>query len=652
MSGSKRNIAILAHADAGKTSITEQLLFLGGVIKQAGSVDNGTALSDFLPVERERGISVHSAHVSVPWKNSIVNLVDTPGHVDFSADVQRILRIIDGAVLVISAVEGVQAHTMALWSALQSSGIPVIVFINKIDRVGADIGRVLAEMKHELKISPLCLQECRDEGELNVSVNSCWNESGMNQEIVETIVATDEALLEHYLGTNSLSFSELDSHLIKLVQSRNATPLLFGSAKYGIGLEELLNAIVKYFPPPSGDPDNPLSALVFGIEHDRVMGKVALVKILEGRISNRDLIFNASRKTEEKVTQVRKIQAGRFEDAGNVKAGDLAGLCGLASSQVGDILGIHIPGILPEVKIQQPLLIVQVKAANEKDYPALAAALQELAEEDPALEFEWFREEAELQLKLMGWIQMEVIGKILLDRFSIQADFENPTVIYKETPTIAAEGFARYWMPKPCWAIVKFRIEPGQRGSGITYSSNVGVNDVSQKYQNEIERSMEGALKQGIKGWEVTDLKITLIEGEDHEMHSRPGDFIIATPMGIMDGLVNSGTTLLEPLLAFRINAVEDLLGPVTSDITRMRGSFESPVMDNGRFTLNGVFPVATSLDYPVKLSSRSGGKARISTNFYGYSECPDELGIIRPFKGISPLDTAKYILKARKALQ
>jgi len=252
----------------------------------------------------------------------------------------------------------------------------------------------------------------------------------------------------------------------------------------------------------------------------------------------------------------------------------------------------------------------------------------------------------------MGWIQMEVLERILADRFGIEARFENPTVIYKETPNAAAEGFVRYWMPKPCWAILKFLIEPGERGSGVFYESKLSVNDVQQKYQNEVARSITNALKQGIKGWEVTDIKITLIEGDDHPMHSRPGDFTVATPMGIMDGLVHSGTALLEPMIFYQIIAAEDLLGPITSDITRMRGTFESPVLQDGKFRLLGVFPLATSLDYPVKLSSRSGGKARISTRFYGYSVCTDEQGAIRPYQGISPLDTAKYILKARKALK
>ncbi|MEI7724544.1 MAG: translation factor GTPase family protein [Bacteroidota bacterium] len=647
-----RNIAIMAHADAGKTTITEQFLFLGGQTRQPGNVDQGTAQTDFLPVEQERGISVRSANTSFLWKDTLINLIDTPGHVDFSADVERVMRVPDGVILVISAVEGVQAHTETLWNALRDRKIPVIFFVNKIDRVGADSELVIRAIVHELKITPLCLQETAGEGGNEVSITGLLNPDDMQDQLVEHIVATDETLLNQYLEDHEPLFQDINRQLTRMIRSCEIYPLFFGSAKMGMGTRELLDAVVDYFPAPGGDPNNPLSALVYGIGHDKIMGKIAYVRLFSGRISNREMILNATRQVEEKVTQVRRVFPGRFEDIGTVEAGDIAGISGFGSVQTGDLLGVSNESIPKEVKLKVPLLTVQVKAVSDKDYAALAEAMGELALEDPALEFEWLREEAELHVKVMGWIQMEVLERILADRFRIAARFENPTVIYKETPSGIGEGFVQYWMPKPCWAIMRFRIEPGERGSGVVYQSIVAVNDIQQKYQNEVERSITGALKQGIKGWEVTDLRITLIAGEDHPMHSRPGDFTVATPMGIMNGLVNTGTTLLEPMIRFHIQAAEDLLGAIVSDITRMRGTFESPEMDNGRFTLGGMVPLSTSIDFPVKLSSRSGGKARISTHFFGYRECTDEQGVIRPFKGISPLDTAKYILKARKALQ
>jgi ribosomal protection tetracycline resistance protein len=647
-----RNIGILAHADAGKTTVTEQFLFVSGTSKKLGSVDNGTTQTDSLNVEKERGISVRSSNTSFEWEGVRINLIDTPGHVDFSADVERNLRVMDAAILVVSAVEGIQAHTETLWSALKSNSIPCIIFINKIDRMGANTENVIREIYKELTKQGILLQQTFDEGGNNASVISDWNAVNINEKIVETIASTDDSLLEKYINGTAIGFEEANQFLVKAVHRCELYPVLMGSAKNGIGIEELLTAVNLYFPYPEGETENELSALVYRIEYDKTIGKISHVRIFEGSIANRALVNNSSRNLQEKVNRIRKQVKGKYEDVALAGAGDVVGICGFSNAQSGDVLGKFSDLIPAGICLRMPLLTVQLKAVNDKDYAALAAALQELCTEDPSLDFQWLKEEKELHVKIMGWIQIEVLERMIEDRFQIRAKFENPTVIYKETPSTTAEGYVRYWMPKPCWAILKFRIEPGERSSGVKYESKIGVNDVLQKYQNEVERTIQVALQQGIKGWEVTDIKITLIEGEDHEMHTHPGDFVVATPMGIMDGLVNSGTCLLEPMISFKISASDDLLGNITSDITQMRGNFESPVMENGRFMLCGILPLATSLDYPVKLSSRSGGKAKIATQFHSYRECSDDEGVIRDFKGISPLDTAKYILKARKALQ
>lgn len=647
-----RNIGILAHVDAGKTTVTENFLFLSGETKQLGSVDAGTTQTDFMAVERERGISVRSSNTTFDWDGTKFNLIDTPGHVDFSADVERALRVLDCAILVISAVEGVQAHTETLWNALQNLNIPTIIFINKIDRVGSDVDLLIKEIKKDLTDKLAVLYSVSNEASSEVCIESVWSEANLNDSIVEVIANADEIILEKYLDEEKLTFTELDNSLVSAVHQCDLFLVLMGSAKNSLGIKELLNAGLQYLPAPNADETKTLSALVYKVTHEKTMGSIAHIKIYNGAIKNREIIKNVTQNIEEKVTQVRKLISNKFEDIGEAKAGDIVGICGLQNTRVGDVLGVFSEALPDEVSLRTPLLTVQVKSENDKDYPALAEALQILSKEDPSLDFEWLREDKELHVKIMGWIQIEVIEKILENRFNIKAKFDDPTVIYKETPSKKDEGFVRYWMPKPCWAIMKFMIEPGERGSGVVYESKISVDDVHRKYQNEVERTIPNALKQGIKGWEVTDLKITLIEGEDHQVHSNPGDFIVATPMGIMDGLTNTGTSLLEPLISFKISATEDLLGAITSDITQMRGSFESPEMENEKFILTGILPVATSLDFPVRLSSRSGGKAKISTKFYGYQECSDELGQTREFKGISPLDTSKWILKARKALQ
>ena len=367
-----RNIAIMAHADAGKTTLTEQFLFLGGMTRQPGNVDQGTANTDFLPVEQERGISVRAAHTSFEWKETRINLIDTPGHVDFSSEVERTLRVCDGVILVISAVEGVQAHTETLWKALCNRKIPVLVFINKIDRVGADTLAVIHAIEKELKFSPMRMQGISGEGSNEVNIVSLWDLDSMQEKLVEQVVSGDEALMTHYLEGITPSFSELDSQLSKMTGSAGVYPLWFGSAKMGLGIEELLDAVVNYLPAPGGDPQQPLSALVYGIGHDKNRGKIAHVRLFNGRISSREVIHNATRHIDEKVTQVRRIFPGRYDDIGTVEAGDIAGISGFESVVVGDVLGIADSRIPVDVKLNTALIIVQVKAVNPQDYPALA----------------------------------------------------------------------------------------------------------------------------------------------------------------------------------------------------------------------------------------------------------------------------------------
>jgi len=494
------------------------------------------------------------------------------------------------------------------------------------------------------------LQQSENNGEPDANIIDRWSENHIDEEVTESIANQNDDILEKYLDDQKFPFVELDGELKNIVGSFKLLPVMMGAAKNLVGIKELLDAIVKYIPTAVGREEDPFSALVFRIDHDKKFGKVSGVRFFNGQLFAKDIIRNKTQDKDEKVNQIKRFKAGKFEDCSTVGAGDIAAVFGLTDAKVGDVLGTG--NLVPhEVKLNSPLLTVQVKAEKDNDYPALAEALSILSAEDPALEFEWLREDKELHVKIMGWIQIEVIEKILEHRFNIKAKFDDPTVIYKESPKTIAEGFARYWMPKPCWAIIKLKIEPGEPGSGVIYSSEVSVNDIQKKYQNEVERTINKALKQGIKGWEVTDLKITLIEGEDHTVHSNPGDFIIATPMAIMNGLVNSGTKFLEPIIWFRITAPDELLGAVTSDIISMRGTFESPSIQNEKFTLEGTMPVSSSMDYPVKLSSRSGGRAKIKTRFHSYVECADEFGVTKLFKGINPLDESKYILKARKAL-
>ena len=286
------------------------------------------------------------------------------------------------------------------------------------------------------------------------------------------------------------------------------------------------------------------------------------------------------------------------------------------------------------------------------DYPKVVQAFQELSDEDPLLDVQWLQDERELHVKVMGPIQLEILSSVLETRYGLHVSFGKPSVIYKETPKRTGEGYIAYTMPKPCWAVLRFLIEPGPRGSGLQYDAHVRTDDLLLQYQSEVARRVPEALQQGLLGWEVTDLKVTLIEGQHHVWHTHPLDFAVATPMGIMDGLANVGTTLLEPILRIRIVVPEENGGRVMNDLVQMRGTFDSPVLQGDRMVIEGYLPMATSIDYPIELGSYTKGRSTFTSFFAGYEECPGDVVAERTRRGVNPLDQSKYILSVRKALQ
>ena len=661
-----RNVGIVAHVDAGKTTITEHFLYQAGVIRALGSVDKGTSQTDWLEVEKTRGISVRAATTALEWRKTRINLIDTPGHVDFSSEVERSLRVLDGAILVLSAVEGVQGQTEVLWQALKDLKIPTILFLNKIDRIGSDIERVLYEIRQSLTSKAVPVQTVQGQGSRNAVILDILGSQGISPEsntaesaiqtkkywedLMEAVSEQDESLLVQYLDGKDISSRQLRDSFVKQVHRCLLYPVLYGSAIEGTGMKELLDGVIDFLPSPAGEEGGPLSGIVFRLERDRTMGRVAYVRLYSGTMKNRDNVFNRTKDMEEKVSQIRRVHIQKQVDTGILKAGDIAAVYGWDHAGIGDVLGSS-EGIPKEYKLATPHLKVRVTSPADSDTVRLAEALQELAEEDPLLQLEWLKEEREMHIRIMGTIQLEVLSNLLSTRFGIRAAFGPPSVIYKETPSTTGEGFEAYTMPKPCWAVVKLRIEPGERGSGLIFRSIVGPNQILPRYQNHVQKCLPDALKQGLYGWEVTDLRVTLIDGEHHNIHTHPLDFFVATPMAVMNGLVHTGTTLLEPMLAFRISAPEDSGGRIMGDLVHMRSEFDAPVIRKGSFTVSGRVPVSTSLDYPVRLGSITGGHGIFTTHFDGYQPCPVELGATSPRRGVDPRDRAKYILYGRHAL-
>ncbi|WP_433944505.1 GTP-binding protein [Paenibacillus sp. SN-8-1] len=482
----RRNVGIFAHVDAGKTTTTEHILFESGRIRSLGSVDSGTAVTDWLDIEKERGISVRAATTSYEWGGVRVNLIDTPGHVDFLSEVERSLRVMDGAVLIISAVEGVQAQTELIWNALRRLNIPTVLYVNKMDRIGADSNRVLDGIRQYLSRNLLLVQSPVGYEQAFSGVDDLWlseADQEAQQNLIESVADHDERLLEHYFNGDSLPLARWKSEAERISRSGTAYPVLFGASSRGIGIHALMNAITDYLPAPGGDPEAPISGIVFKIERDKTMGRMAFVRLYEGAMQNRDVIRNHTRQTQEKITQIRRVEGGRSEDVGLLEAGDIAAVCGLTEVRIGDILGS--PEAIPEeARLAVPLLTVQAQWENEQDYRGVVQALQELSDEDPLLDVQWLQDERELHVKIMGPIQLEMLTSLLSSRYGLSVTFSQPSVIYKETPIQTAEGYIAYTMPKPCWAILRFLIEPGERGSGLKYSSVVRTEDLLPQYQN------------------------------------------------------------------------------------------------------------------------------------------------------------------------
>ncbi|MBU3101668.1 MULTISPECIES: elongation factor G [Clostridium] len=657
-----RNIGIVAHVDAGKTTLTEQLLYQSGSSRILGSVDKGTTHTDSLAMEKQRGISVKAAETDFTYKGTNVHVIDTPGHIDFSSEVERSIGVLDGAIVVLSSVEGVQPQTEVYFNALKELNTPSIFFINKLDRIGASPYKTIKDMKKLLtnKLIPLQLvyeennefivRNIFDNVDFAKNILEIKDESfkQLLEDIIDTLGNNNEEILNQFFG-ETLTLGMLKSEITLQANTGQVYPVLYGIALRGEGIKDLLHSIIDYLPGPENLDDLGLSALVYKISHNKTLGKIAHIKIFSGSISTRDDILNVTTNKREKITMIKKVVNQKSIDVSSASSSDLVMVSGLNCSTY-DVLGskTHIPNLKT---ITTPLLTLRIYSKVQEDYVTLVEALTILQEEDPLLNMEWIKEKKEIHLRIMGKIQIEYIEDILMERFNVQVTFGSPSVIYRETPIASGYGESRYTMPKPCWAIVEFLIEPLPKGSGLIYESKVRTEKVKIKYQREIEDNLDKILSQGIYGWPVTDLKITFTNGEDHVMHSRSGDFAASSAMGIMRGLREIGTTLLEPIINFRITVPENVGGRVLNDIIKMRGSFETPFIHNGTFTIEGKMPVSTSLEYPSDLSKIASGKAIITTSFSGYEPCSLEIGATRERIGVNPLDRAKFILSVRNAL-
>ncbi len=634
-----RNIGIFAHVDAGKTTLSEHLLVHSGKIREAGSVDRGTAYTDDLPVERRRGISVRATCVSLDWRGTRIQLIDTPGHTDFSAEIERSFWALDAAVLVVDAVQGVQPQTETLFRALKNQNMPLLFFLNKTDRPEADPETVVRQIRKKLtpEVCPL------------------WDPEGM----ADYVCGTSDELTARYLEGETVSPAEIRDRLAQLTACGAAFPALRGSALHDQGITELMDAMVTFLPGPE-NAEKDLCGVTFAAAQDKNMGRGLWTRLYGGKLENRmtlEIQKGVNRVTGEPIQVQRKISQIRNaagEDTGVLSAGEVGIVYGLGDLEIGHVFGD--PGKLPR-KVQPgtlktPLMTVRVLPEHPEEMQRLREACAVLSSEDPLLQARYVKSTGEMVLQIMGKVQLEILQETLDARFGLRVSFGDPAVIYRETIRERATGFVAYTMPKPCWAILEFDLEPGPRGSGVTFASVVPGREIMPRYQHQVEQALPLALSQGRLGWQVTDLKITLTGGNHHLIHTHPLDFIVATPMGIQDGLRRGGSVLLEPVLEITFAVPSGCAGRIISDVQQMRGEITDTEADEETVTMRALVPAATSLDYPVQFASLTGGRGSMSTSLHGFRDCPIELGHTAPRRGVDPLDTAKYILAARSALE
>lgn len=589
-------IGILAHVDAGKTTLSEAMLFSAGAISRLGRVDHGDSFLDNNTLERKRGITIFSKQALLDLGDTKIMLLDTPGHVDFSAEMERTLSVLDAAVLVISGTDGVQGHTETLAGLLKRYDIPAFVFVNKMDLPGADRHVLISQLKK--KISDACIPFGIE-----------------NEEFYENLAMCDEELLERYL---SGSYAD-DADITALLCERRLFPVFFGSALKNQGVKELLNAIDRYL--PMREYGNSFGAKVFKIFHDEKDARLTFMKITSGSLRVKSLLEHRmqSEVSAEKVDQLRVYSGNKFQLTEEAFAGDIVAATGLLHTYAGESLGAETDSEAPALV---PVFTYRVVYGTCYDTPSVLKALRILEEEDPSLHVYWQEQIREIHIQLMGEVQLEILKSIVRERFGLELDFETGNIVYKETIKSMVIGVGHY-EPLRHYGEVHLLMEPAPAGSGIVISSELSVDELELPYQKQILNSLEQKVHLGVlMGVPVTDIKITLVAGRAHLKHTEGGDLREAAWRAVRNGLMYAVNVLLEPYYSFRLELPMELVGRGMNDLQRLSAHVSGPEIEGETAVLTGQAPVATLHDYQREVLIYTSGRGKLSLQFAGYAVC------------------------------
>ena len=671
-----RNIGIIAHIDAGKTTVTERILYYTGRTYKIGEVDEGTAVMDWMEQERERGITITAAATTSHWQDHRINIIDTPGHVDFTAEVERSLRVLDGGVVIFDAVAGVEAQSETVWHQANRYNVSRICFINKMDRIGANFNRSLSMIKERLKANPLPIQlplgsEASYEGIIDLIENKAWKfddnpdsepmtvaipESHQarciefRQGLIEKLAEVDDLIMAAYLGGSSITASELRAALRRVTLANKGVPILCGSALRNKGIQPLLDAIVSYLPTPLDMPpirafdtrvgaevtrpaqdESPFTALAFKVVSDPFMGRLVYLRVYSGRVKAGAQVFNSSRGKRERLGRLLSMHANHREELTEADTGTIVATLGLKNTLTGDTLcPPSQPVILEAIRFPEPVLSVAIEPKTRVDQDKMDGALKKLSEEDPTFKVDYNQETGQTIISGMGELHLEVILNRLLSEFKVGAKVGNPRVAYKETITIPVEAegrFVRQTGGHGQYGHVCIKLEPMERGSGFQFIDRVKGGTIPKQYIPAVEIGIKEAMETGVlAGYPLVDTKAIIYDGSYHEVDSSEIAFRMAGSMALKDGAIKAKPILLEPIMKLGVVTPEQFLGDVIGDLSSRRGRIEAIDTYDGICSVHASIPLAETFGYTTSLRSLTQGRATHSMEFYQYQELPAEL--------------------------
>lgn len=673
-----RNIGIIAHIDAGKTTTTERILFYTGKTHRIGSVDDGTTVTDWMAQERERGITIVSAAVSAEWKGYQVNVIDTPGHIDFTAEVQRSLRVLDGGVVIFDAVQGVEPQSETVWRQADRYGVPRICFVNKMDRIGASYARTIESIRNRLGANPVAMQlpigeEAGFKGAVDLlEMKAYYWEDELGQEpvstpipadmleearaarafMVEQIAEWDDDLTMKFLEGADISVDELKTGLRSAVLNGKATPVWCGSSLRNKGVQPVLDAVIDYLPSPLDVPavvgahpkteedlvrhtsdEEPLSALVFKIVTDPYVGRLAYVRVYSGKLTQSSMVYNSSKERRERVGRLLRMYADRREDITEVYAGDICAILGMKDTFTGDTLcDPNQPIVLETISFPDPVISISIEPKTTSDQTKMDEALRKLSEEDPTFKVRSDEETGQTIIAGMGELHLEILVDRMLREFKVQARVGRPQVAYRESITKVVPKvdfkYAKQSGGRGQYGHVVMELTPGEPGSGIIFENAIVGGSIPKEYIPAVEKGVREAAEGGIlAGYPATDIKVRLFDGSFHEVDSNEMAFKMAGSMAFKEGASKGHPVLQEPIMRVEVLAPEEYLGEIIGQINARRGEIQGMEMRQGNAqAVKTLVPMAEMFGYATDLRSATQGRGVFSMEFDHYARVSDNV--------------------------